>query len=211
MHDDLVNIFNEYISSPNFDKYTKLKSRKSFIHAMETELNVSHLLPKPMKVSLHDGSARQRRRWHTVGDSTSTDATGWPQVNGTVETMWGRWQEKISWAVGGDDSGDVNATAAAVWVRRREQIICDGSGDDGGNVRWREKISCAGSGNGGSFLNAKAMSRREQIGCDCRSNGGADVHWREKISCAIGGDSDGDVNATAGRQRRRRRGEWDGG
>ena len=40
MHDDLVNIFNEYILSPNFDKYAKLKSQKSFIHAMETELNV---------------------------------------------------------------------------------------------------------------------------------------------------------------------------
>jgi hypothetical protein len=43
MHDDLVNIFNEYISSPNIDRYAKLKSRKSFIQSMETELKVSHL------------------------------------------------------------------------------------------------------------------------------------------------------------------------
>ncbi len=35
----LVNLVSA-ISSPNFDKYAKLKSRKSFIHAMETELNV---------------------------------------------------------------------------------------------------------------------------------------------------------------------------
>lgn len=56
MHDDLVTIFNEYISSPNFDKYAKLKSRKSFIRDMENEFNVSHLRPKQMNVSLHDGS-----------------------------------------------------------------------------------------------------------------------------------------------------------
>ncbi len=56
MHDDLVNIFNEYISSPNIDRYAKLKSQKSFIQSMETELNVSHLRPKQMKVGLHDGS-----------------------------------------------------------------------------------------------------------------------------------------------------------
>jgi hypothetical protein len=50
MHDDLVNIFNEYISSPNIDRYAKLKSQKSFIQSMETELNESHLRPKQMKV-----------------------------------------------------------------------------------------------------------------------------------------------------------------
>jgi hypothetical protein len=56
MHDDIVNIFNEYITSPNFDKYAKLKTRKSFIQSMETSLNVTHLRPKPIKVTLHDGS-----------------------------------------------------------------------------------------------------------------------------------------------------------
>ncbi len=56
IHDDIVNIFNEYITSLNFDKYAKLKTRKSFIQSMETSLNVTHLRPKPIKVTLHDGS-----------------------------------------------------------------------------------------------------------------------------------------------------------
>jgi hypothetical protein len=33
MHDNLVNIFNEYISSPNIDRYAKLKSQK-IIHSV---------------------------------------------------------------------------------------------------------------------------------------------------------------------------------
>jgi hypothetical protein len=48
-HDDIVNIFNEYITSPNFDKYAKLKTRKSFIQSMETSLNVTHFFnPKDL-------------------------------------------------------------------------------------------------------------------------------------------------------------------
>ena len=56
LHDDIVHIFNEYISSPSFDKYAKLKMQKSFIQLMETSLNVTHLRPKPTNVKLHDGS-----------------------------------------------------------------------------------------------------------------------------------------------------------
>jgi hypothetical protein len=56
MHDDIVHIFNEYISSPYFDKYATLKTQKSFIQLMETSLNVTHLRPKPTNVKLHDGS-----------------------------------------------------------------------------------------------------------------------------------------------------------
>jgi hypothetical protein len=53
MHDDIVHIFNEYISSPFFDKYAKLKTQKSFIQSI---LNVTHLRPKSTNVKLHDGS-----------------------------------------------------------------------------------------------------------------------------------------------------------
>ncbi len=56
MHDDIVHIFNECISSPSFDKYAKLKTQKSFIQLMETSLKVTHLRPKPTNVKLHDGS-----------------------------------------------------------------------------------------------------------------------------------------------------------
>ncbi len=56
MHDDIVHIFNEYISSPSFDKYAKLKMQKSFIQSIETSLNVTHLRPKPTNVKLHDDS-----------------------------------------------------------------------------------------------------------------------------------------------------------
>ena len=36
LYDDIVNLFNEYISSNNFDQFAKLKSRKSFIKSMES-------------------------------------------------------------------------------------------------------------------------------------------------------------------------------
>ncbi len=43
MHDDIVHLFNEYISSPSFDKYTTLKTRKAFIQLMEKSFHVTHL------------------------------------------------------------------------------------------------------------------------------------------------------------------------
>ena len=53
LHDDIVNLFNEYIASPNFDLNKKLKSRKSFIQLMESS---THLRPINTEVTLHDQS-----------------------------------------------------------------------------------------------------------------------------------------------------------
>ncbi len=46
MHDDIVHLFNKYILSPSFDKYTSLKTRKAFIQSMEKFFHVTHLQPK---------------------------------------------------------------------------------------------------------------------------------------------------------------------
>jgi hypothetical protein len=56
LYDNIVHLFNEYISSNNFDQFAKLKSRKSFIQSMESSYRVTHLWPKNREVMLHDGS-----------------------------------------------------------------------------------------------------------------------------------------------------------
>ncbi len=56
LYDNIVNLFNEYISSNNLDQFAKLKSRKSFIKSMESSYRVTHLRPKNRYVMLHDGS-----------------------------------------------------------------------------------------------------------------------------------------------------------
>ena len=56
LYDDIVNLFNKYISSNNFNRYARLKSRKSFLKANETTYNVTHLRPKHKNVVLTDGS-----------------------------------------------------------------------------------------------------------------------------------------------------------
>jgi hypothetical protein len=56
LYDDIVKLFNEYISSNNFDQFAKLKSRKSFIKLMESSYPVTHLWPKNRDVMLHNGS-----------------------------------------------------------------------------------------------------------------------------------------------------------
>jgi hypothetical protein len=56
LHDDIVNLFNEYIASPNFDLNTTLKSRKSFIRSMEPSYRVPKLRPMNTEVMLHDTS-----------------------------------------------------------------------------------------------------------------------------------------------------------
>jgi hypothetical protein len=43
LHDDIVDIFNEYISSPTFDRNKKLIRRKSFIQRIENALHLRHL------------------------------------------------------------------------------------------------------------------------------------------------------------------------
>ena len=43
LYDDIVHLFNDYTSSDNFDKFARLKSRKSFIKSNEAMYNVTHL------------------------------------------------------------------------------------------------------------------------------------------------------------------------
>jgi hypothetical protein len=57
MHDDIVHLFNKSISSPSFDKYTTLKTRKVFIQLMEKSFHVTHLQPKHTNGKVHNGSA----------------------------------------------------------------------------------------------------------------------------------------------------------
>ncbi len=56
LYDDIVDLFNEYMSSDNFDRYTPLKCRKSFIKANEGIYNVTHLRPTNLDVVLTDGA-----------------------------------------------------------------------------------------------------------------------------------------------------------
>ncbi len=56
LYDDIVDLFNEYMSSNNFNRYARLKSCKSFIKANESTYNVTHLRPKHKNVMLTDGA-----------------------------------------------------------------------------------------------------------------------------------------------------------
>jgi hypothetical protein len=56
LYDDIVDLFNDYVLSPYFDKYSQLKSRKSFIQSMERMYRVTHLRPTHCNVILHDGA-----------------------------------------------------------------------------------------------------------------------------------------------------------
>jgi len=56
LHDDIVDLFNEYIAFPNFDLNATLKSRKTFIRSMESSYDVTQLCPMNTEVTLHDTS-----------------------------------------------------------------------------------------------------------------------------------------------------------
>jgi hypothetical protein len=56
LYNDIVNLFDEYILSPNFDKHAKLKNRKSLIKSIESSYGVTHLHPRNTEVILHDCS-----------------------------------------------------------------------------------------------------------------------------------------------------------
>jgi hypothetical protein len=56
LYDDVVNLFNDYISSPNLDIYhAKFKTRTSFIQSIETSHSTTNLAPMNRDVTLHDG------------------------------------------------------------------------------------------------------------------------------------------------------------
>ena len=57
LYDEIVHLINDYISSDNFSKYGKLKTRQSFIRQMEmTHPTVTALRPVNKQVTLHDGT-----------------------------------------------------------------------------------------------------------------------------------------------------------
>ncbi len=54
LHNEIVNLFNDYISSNNFRKYGKLKTRQSFIKQMEvSHPGVTALRPVNKQITLH--------------------------------------------------------------------------------------------------------------------------------------------------------------
>jgi hypothetical protein len=55
MHDDIVHLFDKFISCPFFDKFSTLKTRKAFIQSMEKSFHVTHLRPKHTNVKVHNG------------------------------------------------------------------------------------------------------------------------------------------------------------
>jgi hypothetical protein len=54
--DDICNLVNEYTGSPDFSVYTKLPSRKSFLHSIEETYCTHGLRPTNRIVRLHDNS-----------------------------------------------------------------------------------------------------------------------------------------------------------
>ena len=57
LHDDIVHLFNDYISSENFSKYGKLKTRQSFIKQIEvSHPGVKALRPVNKQVTIHNGT-----------------------------------------------------------------------------------------------------------------------------------------------------------
>jgi hypothetical protein len=57
LHDNIVDLFNDYISSPFFDQHKKLTQRKQFMQRMEKTLHLKHLHPKFCDIKLYNKSA----------------------------------------------------------------------------------------------------------------------------------------------------------
>ena len=57
LYDDIVHLFNDYMSCPNFSKYAKLKKRRSFIKKWKLLILISQpLRPVNKQVTLHDNT-----------------------------------------------------------------------------------------------------------------------------------------------------------
>jgi hypothetical protein len=56
MYDDICQLFNDYISSADFDRFAKLKKRTPFIRLMEYMYNTHALKPINGTVKLHNGT-----------------------------------------------------------------------------------------------------------------------------------------------------------
>jgi hypothetical protein len=56
LYDEICHLFNEYISSPNFDRFAKFKSRKSLLTSTQKTFNSKTLQPIDGTVRLHDNT-----------------------------------------------------------------------------------------------------------------------------------------------------------
>lgn len=56
IYDEICNLFEEYISSPNFDRFAKFKSRRSLLTSTQKTLNSKALQPINGTVRLHNNS-----------------------------------------------------------------------------------------------------------------------------------------------------------
>jgi hypothetical protein len=56
LYDEISNLFNNYLSSPTFDRFAKLKTRKALLLSMQKSMNTESLKPIDCVVQLHDYS-----------------------------------------------------------------------------------------------------------------------------------------------------------
>jgi hypothetical protein len=56
LYDEICHLFKEYISSPNFDRFVKFKSRRSLLTSTQKTFNSKALLPINGTVRLHDNT-----------------------------------------------------------------------------------------------------------------------------------------------------------
>ncbi len=54
--DEICHLFEQYISSPNFDRFVKFKSRRSLLTSTQKTLNFKALQPINGNVRLHNNS-----------------------------------------------------------------------------------------------------------------------------------------------------------
>ena len=56
LYDEICHLFEQYISSPNFDRFAKFKSRRSLLTSIQKTLNSKALQPINGTVRLHNNS-----------------------------------------------------------------------------------------------------------------------------------------------------------
>ena len=56
LYDEIVALVNTYLSSPSFNRYDKIKSRRALLRSTQKSLNTSGLRPKERTVRLHNNS-----------------------------------------------------------------------------------------------------------------------------------------------------------
>jgi hypothetical protein len=56
LYDEICHLFKEYISSPNFERFAKFKSRRSLLTSTQKTLNYKALLPINGTVRLHNNT-----------------------------------------------------------------------------------------------------------------------------------------------------------